>query len=362
MNYARIYSEFIADRLTKQPVKPAYFERHHILPRCLGGGNEKSNIIRLTPEDHLFAHIVLAKIHGGRLWAAVQAMCRLVVERGDSRSRIRERIKFGYIKRSLAAYYGSLMAGPNGRTSDKEIYTLHHFDGRSETGNRFEIEAATGVDRQQISAVLLGSKKSAHGWYFLKHNPTGMTRGEILSAVKRDPSVFNLYHHDGREWIGSRCDYKKEFGHRLGFQTPHGDCAGWHRTKADAVDYANRNITILRKNAEARGCIKGAQNPNADKTIYEFVVQATGEHVFATQVEICKRFGLRRTGLNALFVGRIKQTGGIALADSSPRWKNGEKTKNLGKGNAQYRVDTGPHAHSGGPTGWQASSTESSTM
>ena len=73
MNYARIYSEFIADRLTKQPVKPDYFEKHHILPRSLGGDNSSDNIIRLTAEDHIFAHLFLARWHNSRgMWAAVK--------------------------------------------------------------------------------------------------------------------------------------------------------------------------------------------------------------------------------------------------------------------------------------------------
>lgn len=76
MNYARIYAEFIEDRKTKQPQAPEYFERHHIKPRCLGGGDEPENIIRLTVEDHIHAHILLAKIHGGRLWGAVIFMTK----------------------------------------------------------------------------------------------------------------------------------------------------------------------------------------------------------------------------------------------------------------------------------------------
>lgn len=56
MNYERIYSEFIADRLTKQPSKPEYFEKHHILPKSLGGMNGAENIVRLTARDHYFAH------------------------------------------------------------------------------------------------------------------------------------------------------------------------------------------------------------------------------------------------------------------------------------------------------------------
>lgn len=88
MNYERIYSEFIADRLTKQPVKPAYFEKHHIVPKCKGGGNEKENIISLTVEDHIHAHILLAKIYGGQMWGAALLMTKATVGRTRSLRRI----------------------------------------------------------------------------------------------------------------------------------------------------------------------------------------------------------------------------------------------------------------------------------
>ena len=81
MDYHRIYGEFIADRLTKQPVKPTYFEKHHIVPRSLGGGDEAENIIRLTMEDHIHAHILLAKMHGGKLWPALFFMTKKTVGR-----------------------------------------------------------------------------------------------------------------------------------------------------------------------------------------------------------------------------------------------------------------------------------------
>ena len=112
MNYARIYSEFIADRLTKQPVKPTYFERHHILPRCLGGGNEKSNIIRLMPEDHLFAHILLARIHGGSLWHAVAAMTMQSHRRSHSDGYVwRSRKIYAKARIEAAAAHSAIMKG-----------------------------------------------------------------------------------------------------------------------------------------------------------------------------------------------------------------------------------------------------------
>lgn len=38
-----------------------YLERHHILPRCMGGMNEASNIIELPWSAHVMAHYLLAK-------------------------------------------------------------------------------------------------------------------------------------------------------------------------------------------------------------------------------------------------------------------------------------------------------------
>ena len=75
MNYQHIYNQFIADRRSKEPGLKGYTERHHILPRSLGGSDEADNLIRLTASDHLFAHALLARIHGGKMWFALKQMC-----------------------------------------------------------------------------------------------------------------------------------------------------------------------------------------------------------------------------------------------------------------------------------------------
>ena len=74
MNYQRIYDEFIADRRLKEEQLTGYTEKHHILPRSLGGDNSKENLIRLTAQDHYFAHSLLAKIHGDAMWRAFWMM------------------------------------------------------------------------------------------------------------------------------------------------------------------------------------------------------------------------------------------------------------------------------------------------
>lgn len=57
------YIQFINAILTKRPenVKFEYSERHHILPKSMGGSNNKENLIYLSYREHYLAHYMLAK-------------------------------------------------------------------------------------------------------------------------------------------------------------------------------------------------------------------------------------------------------------------------------------------------------------
>lgn len=56
--------------------KNGYFERHHIIPKCLGGSNDKSNLIDLYAEEHFHAHKLLAQEYpeNGKLVSAYAMM------------------------------------------------------------------------------------------------------------------------------------------------------------------------------------------------------------------------------------------------------------------------------------------------
>lgn len=72
MNYQRIYDDLIAS--ARQNHGFGYCESHHIVPRCIGGSDDPANLIDLTARQHLVAHLLLAKIHGGRLVHAAWMM------------------------------------------------------------------------------------------------------------------------------------------------------------------------------------------------------------------------------------------------------------------------------------------------
>jgi hypothetical protein len=75
MNYPNHYERIITR--AKHRTLVGYTESHHIIPKCLGGTNDIDNLVDLTAREHYVAHILLAKIHGGTLWHAVNLMGRL---------------------------------------------------------------------------------------------------------------------------------------------------------------------------------------------------------------------------------------------------------------------------------------------
>lgn len=42
-----------------------YTERHHIIPKSLGGNNSKNNLVRLTAREHFICHRLLTKMTDG---------------------------------------------------------------------------------------------------------------------------------------------------------------------------------------------------------------------------------------------------------------------------------------------------------
>jgi hypothetical protein len=61
MNYQKIYNQII--ERAKNRVLEDYKEKHHIVPKCLGGSNEKENLVELTAREHFLCHILLCEIY-----------------------------------------------------------------------------------------------------------------------------------------------------------------------------------------------------------------------------------------------------------------------------------------------------------
>lgn len=93
MDYEKHYDLLIKRARTRQMT--GYVERHHIIPRCIGGTDDKSNLVELTPEEHYVAHQLLVKMYPD-IDGLVYAANKMTV---TSRNTKRNNKLYGWLKR-----------------------------------------------------------------------------------------------------------------------------------------------------------------------------------------------------------------------------------------------------------------------
>lgn len=159
MNYIAHYDRLISRAQGR--VLIGYKERHHIIPRCLGGGNEPSNLVFLTGEEHYVAHQLLVRIHphNGRLVHASVWMAK----------RCSGNKAYGWLRRLHAAAVSQTMMGNKSWLGKKHTEEWKAARSAAQTGKKMP---AAGVEK--MAASKRGKKIST-------------THREALLAAARHP-------------------------------------------------------------------------------------------------------------------------------------------------------------------------------
>lgn len=63
--YSSWYFSIIANAQARLLPLTTYTEKHHIIPKSLGGNNKKENIAALTAKEHLICHLLLIRMTSG---------------------------------------------------------------------------------------------------------------------------------------------------------------------------------------------------------------------------------------------------------------------------------------------------------
>lgn len=128
MDYKRIYNQ-IVERAKNRELE-GYKERHHIVPKCLGGSNDKENIVKLTAKEHFICHRLLVLIYPDehKLKYALWCMCKqhsskqqrykvtariFASLREDAREVLRKRVITEEWKRKNSEAHKKLALSPN---------------------------------------------------------------------------------------------------------------------------------------------------------------------------------------------------------------------------------------------------------
>lgn len=101
MDYKKVYDQLVEKakpRGLDKTKHEGYFEIHHIVPRCMGGGDEEENLVMLTGREHYIAHILLWKMYpkNSKLFYAAWMMANFSFV--NSNSRIYQKLKEEHVK------------------------------------------------------------------------------------------------------------------------------------------------------------------------------------------------------------------------------------------------------------------------
>jgi len=169
MDYKKHYG-LLCERGQVRVLENTYTEVHHIIPRCLGGSNDKENLTTLTAREHFIAHWLLSRVYpqDRKIQLAFKMMCDV--------------------------QYGRRYT-PSSRTVAEARKKVAELNSKHQTGkSRAEI---LGVEKAQevlakISKTKTGSKASEE------------TRKKISLALTRLPRPK----HKGRVHINNGTDRK----------------------------------------------------------------------------------------------------------------------------------------------------------
>lgn len=175
MDYEKIYQNLI-DRAKARETPSGYIENHHIIPKCIGGNDNDSNLVLLTLREHFLAHLLLHKMYPGN--KSILTAYWFMSNRGNFQSgRLYESAKEKFVKSLL----GSTLSSETKKKISQSHVGLKATDetkrkmSLSKIGHRLSKET-----RELISVRQKGRKR----------NPTSE---EVKEKIRKTVQVFEYY-------------------------------------------------------------------------------------------------------------------------------------------------------------------------
>lgn len=173
MNYQRIYNELIESSKTRGDMT-IYVEKHHVIPRCMGGVDDDNNLVRLTYREHILAHRLLHIIYPDNvsLSRAFFAMTCLPLKSRIDNSGV------WYNSRLLAEARESILGIPKSETTKEKIRKFN-------TGLKHEPH--TDETREKIK------NSNLEHWLTHKNSMIGIPRSDGIKEKISKAKLGNKY-------------------------------------------------------------------------------------------------------------------------------------------------------------------------
>lgn len=170
-----------------------YVEKHHIIPKSIGGTNNSENLVWLTASEHLEVHLLLVNMveredHKRKMYAAAVRMC-------NPQSRTQLRIfenAYSEIRKKSAEFHANYMKIKHAGNGNP-FYNKKH----TEKSKKLISDSGKGLKRSpetknNISRSKLGNKNPATAIVTCPHclktgKAGGMRKHHFIHCKNRDP-------------------------------------------------------------------------------------------------------------------------------------------------------------------------------
>jgi hypothetical protein len=181
--YTKWYNSIIEN--AKNRIIDGYTEKHHIIPRSLGGNDEPSNLVKLTAKEHFICHLLLTKMTTGLARRSMAyAAWQMTIIKNRPRYKVSSRT-YDYLKQTLSETYKGICR----KGKDNPFYGKRHsvqtlrLQSQVKSGknnpnygvkqkpewNKKKSEAQKGIPKPPITCEHCGKTVGGHGNYFRWH-------------------------------------------------------------------------------------------------------------------------------------------------------------------------------------------------
>lgn len=200
MNYSKIYDDIVNFAKSDAANRTnGYFEKHHILPKSLGGIDDENNLVKLTAREHFICHWLLVKTYDKGTVERQKMLCALWRMRSQSnthathyvnaRAYEKLRIEFANNAREMMSKNQS---GSNNSRYGTKWYTSYI------TGESKSFEQAPDA------TWILGRN-------LFRHECSSLYTAKELTSMQKTKDAWDEYHSGQYSSIRDYCRQTKKF-------------------------------------------------------------------------------------------------------------------------------------------------------
>lgn len=210
MDYQKIYNNLCQNN--RELTKEENYEFHHIIPKCLGGNDNKENLVKLSYKEHYIAHLLLLKLakNNNELYKMSHALVMLC--KSNCGNRITCSRKFEKARKyasSSTSLYMKEIIGPNGESrgeihsrkgidkrKDSTIYHWYHADHGEIKMDCYELSLTYDYlngNSTNLLKVAREERKFCRGWILYKNKDIGVEGFKKLHKENMSHSAKEKY-------------------------------------------------------------------------------------------------------------------------------------------------------------------------